>query len=361
MAAHSRRTFLRLGGAASAALLIRSQAAHSAPASDSRAPEPGEFVLATIPTRTFKIAPDANREGMEGWMTTLGVKAAPGRTADPERLDVSYRSGESERVSMSWTGDGLRGINRIIDASAAARAGGPFVTRLTSFQPQALGIDRAHCELILKPATGERIRLTLDVKLETFDQKTKLIFPFRGPGIITQGGALNDGHRNRSGQFAVDAMALSTLYAVMARDGDRTDSVEGWGRPILAPAAGEVVVARSDRPDQQELGNSDPKYYAAEFPDGGDPGNHVVIDHGHGEFSMIAHFQKDSLKVKVGDHVTQGQTLGVLGASGDTNAPHVHHQLQSGPDWLKADALPHRYENGPQQRHDRGTMFNAKG
>jgi hypothetical protein len=363
MTAHSRRSFLRLGGAAATALLAHPAGAVDAAtaSADARTPPPGEYELMTIPSRIFKIAPDANREHMEGWFTTFGLKASAGNVAEPERLEVSYRQGDAERVSMSWNREALKAMNLVpADAGATARAGPRFAMRLTSLQPRSLGIDRAHCELVYTSGTGERLRVTADLTLETYQQKASLIFPFRGPGIITQGGALNDGHRNRSGQFAVDAMALSKLYAVMGRDGDSSDSVFGWGQPILAPAAGEVVVARSDRPDQPVLGNSDPKYFFEEFPDGGDPGNHVVIDHGQGEFSMIAHFQKGSLTVKAGARVTQGQRLGLLGTSGDTNSPHVHHQLQSGPDWTKVDGLPHHYQNGPERRHDRGAMFNAK-
>jgi hypothetical protein len=187
------------------------------------------------------------------------------------------------------------------------------------------------------------------------------VFPFNGPGIIIQGGAANNGHRNASGLFAIDALALSDTFGAMAKDGDTPDALAGWGRPIVAPASGRIVVARGDRPDQPQIGNADPKFFVPEFPDGGDPGNHVVIDHGSGEFSMLAHFQKGTVSVAVGQQVERGQQLGLLGNSGDSTAPHVHHQLQTGPDWTTADGLPHVYQNGPERRHDRGWMFNARG
>jgi murein DD-endopeptidase MepM/ murein hydrolase activator NlpD len=70
-----------------------------------------------------------------------------------------------------------------------------------------------------------------------------------------------------------------------------------------------------------------------------------VIDHGNGEFSMIAHLQKGSVRVKPGDTVRQGQVVGLMGNSGDTSGPHVHYQLQSGPDWERSDALPSNFTN----------------
>jgi len=58
--------------------------------------------------------------------------------------------------------------------------------------------------------------------------------------------------------------------------------------------------------------------------------------------------------------VRQGQLLGKLGHSGDTDTPHVHYQLQSGPDWEYADALPCRFDNIEQKVLDRGTYFETK-
>ncbi len=84
-----------------------------------------------------------------------------------------------------------------------------------------------------------------------------------------------------------------------------------------------------------------------------------MIDHGHGEFSMMAHFMAGSLLVKAGTHVRQGQALGRLGHSGDTDNPHCHYQLQAGPDWQNADALPVHFSNVDQQFLDRGTYFEA--
>lgn len=75
---------------------------------------------------------------------------------------------------------------------------------------------------------------------------------------------------------------------------------------------------------------------------------------------MLAHFLKDSLLLLAGQQVEQGQQLGLVGNSGDMTGPHMHHQLQSGPDWEFADSLPHVYENGPGSHHDRGWYFTAE-
>ena len=75
---------------------------------------------------------------------------------------------------------------------------------------------------------------------------------------------------------------------------------------------------------------------------------------------MLAHFQAGSLRAKLGDRVSQGQPLGKLGSSGDTNTPHSHYQLQSGPDRNWVDGLPCKFSTVDQQQLVRGTFFEAK-
>jgi murein DD-endopeptidase MepM/ murein hydrolase activator NlpD len=215
----------------------------------------------------------------------------------------------------------------------------------------------------LSDAEGRHATGMLAVPIETYSQKNALVFPFHGKGIILQGGATNGGHRNRSGDFAIDAFGLDEAWSIYSPGTGRNHSdYRGWGRDLIAPADGTVVRARNDRPDQPRADESNAQYYAPEFrkQGGGDAGNHLVIDHGADEFSMIAHFMAGSMVVKKGDRVKQGETLGKLGQSGDTNGPHCHYQLQSGPDWENADGLPCKFANVSERFLDRGTYFEAE-
>jgi murein DD-endopeptidase MepM/ murein hydrolase activator NlpD len=78
------------------------------------------------------------------------------------------------------------------------------------------------------------------------------------------------------------------------------DFLSPVGRPVKAPNAGRVVLA-------------DPQYFS---------GNTVIIDHGLGLFSVLAHFSE--IDVKVGDMVTAGQIVGKVGATGRVTGPHLH-------------------------------------
>lgn len=72
------------------------------------------------------------------------------------------------------------------------------------------------------------------------------------------------------------------------------------GRPVQAPNAGRIVLAGS-------------RYFS---------GNTVVIDHGQGLFSLLAHLTE--ITVKVGDSVSAGDEVGTVGATGRVTGPHLH-------------------------------------
>lgn len=50
------------------------------------------------------------------------------------------------------------------------------------------------------------------------------------------------------------------------------------------------------------------------------------------------------MAVKIGDRVTTGQRLGLLGNSGNTSAPHLHFHVMSGPSPLGSDGMPYVLE-----------------
>jgi murein DD-endopeptidase MepM/ murein hydrolase activator NlpD len=70
-------------------------------------------------------------------------------------------------------------------------------------------------------------------------------------------------------------------------------------------------------------------------------GNYVVVDISNGRFAFYAHMQPGSLKVKKGDTVKQGQILGLLGNSGNTDTPHLHFHVMDGPSPLLSNGLPY--------------------
>lgn len=58
-------------------------------------------------------------------------------------------------------------------------------------------------------------------------------------------------------------------------------------------------------------------------------GNYIIIKvESTGTYLILAHLEKDSLKVSVGDYVTEGEVIAKVGNSGTTSEPHLHIQHQ---------------------------------
>jgi murein DD-endopeptidase MepM/ murein hydrolase activator NlpD len=55
-------------------------------------------------------------------------------------------------------------------------------------------------------------------------------------------------------------------------------------------------------------------------------GNYTCIDHGGGFATCYGH--QSAIYVKVGDHVTRGQTIGAVGSTGFSTGPHCHFETR---------------------------------
>ncbi|MCI2400608.1 M23 family metallopeptidase [Aliiroseovarius subalbicans] len=89
------------------------------------------------------------------------------------------------------------------------------------------------------------------------------------------------------------------------------------GVAVLAAAPGVVKGTRD--------GVSDSWFSTtADFPDGQDCGNGVVIDHGGGWETQYCHLKNGSVTVRQGQRVGMGAELGLTGMSGNTQFPHLH-------------------------------------
>lgn len=157
----------------------------------------------------------------------------------------------------------------------------------------------------------ERFRGALPVRLQ---------LPFRGSWLVTQG---HDGEHTHQG-----AWRHGLDFEVADRQGRRHretgQSSQDWlcyRLPALAPAAGTVVRVVDGCKDQAP-GDADTE---------SNWGNVVVVHHGPGVFSLIAHLSFGTIAVREGQVVAAGQELGRVGSSGRAPVPHLHFQLQATP------------------------------
>lgn len=183
---------------------------------------------------------------------------------------------------------------------------------------------------------------------EQYRTRAELRLPFGGPAnggqwYVAWGGrtAIENYHVVAQDQRYAYDFVVSRDGAVASGEGKRNEDHFCWNEPVLAPAAGQIVRAVANVADNERPGS--------QRDDVSPPGNHVVIDHGRGEYSLIAHFQYGSVAVREGQQVTAGALLGRCGNSGRSSMPHIHYHLQNAAAYGDGEGLPaifNDYEEG---------------
>ena len=170
--------------------------------------------------------------------------------------------------------------------------------------------------------------------------------PLRGTGWTNANGCCA-ASAHRSARLAVDGSHIVTfeLFAIdwvrlegnrlFTGDGTRNEDYFGFGAEVLAVADGTVAFVRDGLPE--DTPNEPPTTVHQPLDYGG---NEVVLEIAPGVYAFYAHLQPGSIRVQIGETVTTGQVLGLLGNTGNSTAPHLHFQLADGPDVLTANSLP---------------------
>ncbi len=147
--------------------------------------------------------------------------------------------------------------------------------------------------------------------------------PFAGDWYVVQGGHSELVNDHRASPSQRDALDIVQIEGGGTHSGTGKDLADyyAFDAPLLAPADGVVVFLLDSRPDRPPS-SPDPDPARAE-------GNQMVIDIGHGRYLNVAHLERNSALVNVGDQVHQGQALARIGNSGASDEPHLHIQVQN--------------------------------
>ena len=114
----------------------------------------------------------------------------------------------------------------------------------------------------------------------------------------------------------------------------------GYGREIYAAANGTVVDVLDGLPDLETI------YSPRQATIATAAGNYVIVDIGDQKYACYAHMAPGSIRVGVGDAVAEGQVLGLMGNSGNSDLPHLHFQVVTDtPSFLGAEGYPHVYRS----------------
>jgi hypothetical protein len=170
-----------------------------------------------------------------------------------------------------------------------------------------------------------------------YETKTALRLPFEGDWHVFWGGrSLEENYHAAypDQRFAYDIVIMKG-GSTHTGNGQQNEAYFCFGKPIVAPGDGRVHAAENDVKDNKP-GEMNP----AEAM-----GNHVIIEHGNGEFSFLAHFKQGSVRVKPGDKVRAGDLLGHCGNSGNTSEPHIHYHLQNTREFNAGEGLPAQFQD----------------
>ena len=223
----------------------------------------------------------------------------------PYPLDISATLGDAP-LAVFWSGEGYIA---------------PFVFGFDEPPGEhTLTVD------VLDRATGERTTLTDTIRVLPFNYPEEYVaLNLRLTPLLDYD--LNVAEENRLDEISAPRTPLN-----------------GWGWPFTVPAPGRVVTSRFGGHRSYNSGvwrayhtgvdfrmgigepvfaTADGVVAAAEFMDV--RGNVVEIDHGFGVYSQYAHMSE--LLVVPGQPVVQGDVVGLTGALGRTNGPHLHFEI----------------------------------
>jgi hypothetical protein len=231
--------------------------------------------------------------------------------------------------------------------------------------PLEYPIHRLCYQFRFRSEKGNQASSEIFVCPSIYEQKAALVLPFAGTCLVTEGHDFLTHHRRNfpfshplvqqigitanNSRFAYDFVLLDADLEMFKNTPQRNEDFFCWGKPALSPGDGIVAGMTSNMPDnafymppsfnvEAHIRNPDAEMMKH-------CGNYVVIDHGNNEFSLLAHLQKDSVHVKVGDKITKGEPIGLIGTSGDSFSPHLHYQLQNGMGLLKPEGLPSKFDH----------------
>ncbi|MFC4550490.1 MULTISPECIES: M23 family metallopeptidase [Halorussus] len=169
--------------------------------------------------------------------------------------------------------------------------------------------------------------------------KTELTLPFDGEWTTVNGGVTQRTSHSWgivSQRYAYDFVVTDADGDTHAGDGGELTDYYAFGKPIRAPADGTVVKTKDSLRDYPKPGSGWIEWRTWDIA-----GNHVVVRHADGEYSLLAHLQEGSVTVEPGDEVARGDVVGACGNSGASTEPHLHFQIQDSANfWFAAGLVP---------------------
>ncbi len=289
----------------------------------------------------------------------LIVENPTGAPLDIDEVELSVYDKPGKLIIRRFVdGNGTRPSVRTIDVAEVPAQGKALI--FNPFHTFDAMIDLSSMVFDIKLSTKDGSTLygaSVTVKPVNYVPRATMILPLPGRQIVYDGHDFYGHHRRwdymipglRQLGFTTNFMRYSFDFVTVDAEGnmsrgpeEKNESWFGFGREIRAAGAGTVVAVHDAQPD-------DRKFNPPMIAQRGTMavwGNYVVVDHGSGELALYGHIRQNSSRVKTGQRVKSGEVIAAVGASGSSLFPHLHFQLQTGPD-TSSEGLPstfHRFD-----------------
>lgn len=181
---------------------------------------------------------------------------------------------------------------------------------------------------------------------------TALTLPFDGEWTTVNGGVTERTSHSWgivSQRYAYDFVIADEDGESHEGDGRQLTDYYAFGQSIRAPADGTVVKTKQSLRDYPKPGSGWTEWRTWDIA-----GNHVVVRHADGEYSLLAHLKEGSVTVEPGDEVSRGDVVGACGNSGASTEPHLHFQVQDSANfWFAAGLVPRFVDTSVARDDDR--------
>ncbi len=265
-------------------------------------------------------------------------------------------SGMMEALRFQFGGEALvpAGV-KLADGTVLAPGEGILIAR------QMFAMRGAQTQLRLRArglAAGHLLEHSATLAILATESRNAYRFPLEGAWYVGAGPTIHSHHRTVVAQeFALDLIQLHEGGRTFRGEGTKRADFRAYGARVLAAAPGKVVAAVGDQDetdaDLRRPGEAADAYMTrvkttqmARLARGTSAviGNHVVIEHDGGEYSVYAHLKPGSLRVREGDAVKAGDPVGLVGTSGNSTEPHLHFHVCNGSEPLLCAGIPARFE-----------------
>lgn len=177
----------------------------------------------------------------------------------------------------------------------------------------------------------------------SYCSKVQYQLPFEGEWTVINGSC----EKEFSHSWAIPTQRYAYDFVVMDNEGKthlddnaKLTSYGCYGKNVLAPADGVVISIGNICDDEKPFEDGSIEVTAKDIR-----GNYVLIKHAEKEYGFIGHLQPQSITVKIGQKVYQGEVIAKCGNSGNTSEPHIHFHLQDGISFFTSAGIPITFQN----------------